>query len=94
MTTMEVGIRELKARLSSYVARARRGESVVVTDRGRPVARLQPVETDEPPAAVRALALAGRLVYKGRLNPAALPAPIRLRGGGKDSTDYVREGRR
>ena len=33
-------VAELKARLSEYLAAARRGEDVVVTDRGRPVARL------------------------------------------------------
>jgi prevent-host-death family protein len=37
---MEVGIRELKARLSEYVERASVGDDIVVTDRGRPVARL------------------------------------------------------
>jgi prevent-host-death family protein len=37
---MEVGIRELKARLSEYVERAVAGDDIVVTDRGRPVARL------------------------------------------------------
>ena len=37
---MSVGIRELKANLSEYVARAAGGEDVVVTDRNRPVARL------------------------------------------------------
>ena len=31
---------ELKARLSEYLAAARRGEDVIVTDRGRPIARL------------------------------------------------------
>jgi prevent-host-death family protein len=91
---MEVGIRELKARLSSYVARARRGETVVVTDRGRPVARLLAADAAEPPAGVRAMVAAGRLVYKGRLRSAALPPPITLHGAGKDSTDYVRDGRR
>ncbi len=38
-----VGIGELKARLSAYLARVRAGEEVVVTDRRRPVARLVPV---------------------------------------------------
>ncbi len=33
-------VAELKARLSEYLAAARRGEDVIVTDRGRPVARL------------------------------------------------------
>ncbi len=39
---MEVGIRELKTKLSHYVARATRGETITVTDRGRPVAVLGP----------------------------------------------------
>lgn len=38
---MNVGIRELKARLSEYVRKAARGEQILVTDRGRPVARLE-----------------------------------------------------
>jgi prevent-host-death family protein len=37
---MVVGVRELKARLSEYLARAQAGEEVVVTDRGRPVVRI------------------------------------------------------
>ena len=43
---MTVGIRELKAKLSEYVNRAANGEQIVVTDRGRPVARL--VGLDRP----------------------------------------------
>lgn len=39
---MTVGVRELKANLSEYLARASRGEEVVVTDRNRPIARLIP----------------------------------------------------
>jgi prevent-host-death family protein len=38
-----VGVRELKARLSSYIGIARSGEEVVVTARGREVAILVPV---------------------------------------------------
>lgn len=40
---MEVGVRELKAKLSEFLARAAKGESVIVTDRGRPVAQLGPL---------------------------------------------------
>jgi prevent-host-death family protein len=39
---MDVGVRELKAKLSEYLAAAAAGGDVVVTDRGRPVARLVP----------------------------------------------------
>lgn len=37
---MTVGIRELKAKLSEYVRRAANGERIVISYRGRPVARL------------------------------------------------------
>jgi prevent-host-death family protein len=40
---MEVGVRELKARLSEYLERAAHGEVVVVTERGRPKALLGPL---------------------------------------------------
>jgi prevent-host-death family protein len=39
---MDVGVRELKAKLSEYLAAACAGEEIVVTDRGRPVARIVP----------------------------------------------------
>ncbi len=42
-----VGVRELKANLSRYLARVRDGgETVTITDRGKPIATLQPVEDD------------------------------------------------
>jgi prevent-host-death family protein len=39
---MDVGVRELKAKLSQYLSAAAAGQDVVVTDRGRPIARLVP----------------------------------------------------
>ena len=36
-------ISELKARLSAYLDLVRQGDEVVVTDRGRPIARLAPI---------------------------------------------------
>ena len=42
---MDVGVRELKAKLSEYLAAAAAGEDVVVTDRGRPIVRLVPFGT-------------------------------------------------
>lgn len=38
---MNVGIRELKAHLSEYVRKAAAGEQILVTDQGRPVAKLE-----------------------------------------------------
>jgi prevent-host-death family protein len=44
MAIERVSIGRLKARLSQYLRRVRAGEDVVVTDRGRPVARLVGLE--------------------------------------------------
>ena len=41
MTT--VSISELKARLSAFIDIVRDGDEVLVTDRGRPIARLMPI---------------------------------------------------
>jgi prevent-host-death family protein len=42
-----VGIRQLKAHLSEYIRRAEAGETVVITDRGKEVARLAPARQTE-----------------------------------------------
>jgi len=40
---MDVGIRELKAKLSEYLDRVERGEPIRVTERGRPKALIIPL---------------------------------------------------
>ena len=41
-----IGVRELRQHASRYLARVAEGETLEVTDRGRPVAHLVPVRTD------------------------------------------------
>lgn len=41
-----IGVRELRQHASRYLARVAAGESLEVTDRGRPVAQLVPVTGD------------------------------------------------
>ena len=42
-----IGVRELRQHASRYLARVASGETLEVTDRGRPVAMLVPVRGDE-----------------------------------------------
>ena len=45
-------VSELKASLSEYLGKVKAGEEVIVTDRGKPIAKLVPLErdvTDMPP---------------------------------------------
>jgi prevent-host-death family protein len=44
MTQAVVGIRELKAQLSSYVQRVKAGDTVVITERGKAIGRIVPME--------------------------------------------------
>ena len=38
-----VGIRELRARLSKYLQRVKAGETIVITERGKPIGRIVPM---------------------------------------------------
>jgi prevent-host-death family protein len=83
---MDVGVRELKARLSEYLDRASRGETIRVTDRGVPKAVLGP--------------LPGRLriddgVREGWLRPGsgAPPVPVARVRGRMRSEDALLEDR-
>lgn len=43
MALITIGIRDLKAQLSSYVQEAKAGNIVIITERGQPVAKLTPI---------------------------------------------------
>jgi prevent-host-death family protein len=47
---MNVSVRELKGRRSEYLRRLQQGEVAVITHRGEPVGRIDPIEQDPPPA--------------------------------------------
>jgi prevent-host-death family protein len=72
-----VGVRELRQRASELLRRVAAGETIEVTDRGRPVALLAPIPEAGPLERLRA---AGELsAPRGDL--ADLPAPLALEPG-------------
>jgi len=68
-------ISEAKNRLSALIDRVRHGETVVITDRGRPVARLVSAVTDAAKDPDGRLA---RLERRGGLRRATAPPPKAL----------------
>lgn len=87
-----IGVRELRQHASRYLHRVEQGETVEVTQRGRPVARLVPV--------ARVSTERERLIATGRLRPAAaafvLPDRVPLPPGVPDTgtiLDDLREDR-
>ncbi len=63
---MEIGIRELRADLSQWLKQVQAGEEILVTDRGKPIARITPAngrsKLDE-------------LIARGLVRPASRPVP-------------------
>jgi prevent-host-death family protein len=58
---MEVGVRELRDHLSRYLDRVRDGDELVVTDRGRAIARVVPIGAER---------VLDRLIAEGVVTPA------------------------
>ena len=71
--TATVSLYEAKTRLSHLVDRALRGDEVVITRHGRPVARLVPAN---PPRAPRKLGALRRKIRVARDFDAPLPADL------------------
>jgi len=49
-----VGIKELKNRLTQYLRQAKAGEEVMVTERGRPIALIQAIQSVSRPVSLEA----------------------------------------
>lgn len=75
-----VGARELKARLGTYLRRVRQGRTLVVTDRGEPVAELRPFEAHLGADAVLAKLKAAGAVTRTTDKPLAPFRAVRSRG--------------
>jgi prevent-host-death family protein len=49
MQSASVGIRDAKMHLSKYIKMVQQGAEVIITDRGRPVGKIIPIQTRELP---------------------------------------------
>jgi antitoxin (DNA-binding transcriptional repressor) of toxin-antitoxin stability system len=78
-----VGSRELKNRLGRYLGMVGKGETIIVTDRGKPVARL-PLPEPETDSSNRVDNLLKRLEAEGHLHRGTRPfrrfKPVPTRG--------------
>jgi len=83
---MEVGIRELRADLSRWLKRVENGEEILVTDRGRPIARITSANGRSKLDDLIARGLA--TPAKRRPTPETMLPPIKARG---TVSDLVRD---
>ncbi len=94
----EVAISELKAKLSEYIAMARRGIRLVVTDRGKPVAEISQFGSLLKPGpknddfVIRRLAQSGALQLPQASGPLS-PISRKLQFEGSPFSDQISEDR-
>lgn len=87
----QAGVRDVKDHLSEYLRRVRRGERVVITDRGRPVAALVGLEGEEGSEVAWSLVRQGLGDWSGG-KPQGLADPPRVPG--RRAEEVVIEDRR
>lgn len=87
----EVGVEALKARLSEYLERAREGERLLITEEGRSIALLGPIEASESARRAWKLVESGAASWSGGKPEGSRQRP-QVRG--KSASSVVLEDRR
>jgi prevent-host-death family protein len=87
-----VGIRELKTHLSRHLKRVRAGARLVVTERGRSIATISPVEAPADVEWAQQLVAEGRAHWNGG-KPAGARNPVSV-AGKRSASSVVVEDRR
>ncbi len=73
---ISVGVKELKAKLSSYIAQASAGQEIIITDHGKDVVLMVPLSSER--RAVKSLIDEGRAKWSGG-KPKGI-AGVRIKG--------------
>jgi len=87
-----VGVRELRDNLRMWLDLAKKGETIVVTERGKPVAHLGPA--DQMRALMEMVARGEATLPTKPKRPARLQKGLPLRGTGPSAVEIVRDQRR
>ena len=77
-----IGVREFRAHLSRHLKRVRAGARLVVTDRGRAIAAVTPVDQPDGLEWVQRMVSEGRAQWSGG-KPAGHARPPRVKRGGE-----------
>jgi prevent-host-death family protein len=79
--TSSVGIREAKIHLSHLLRKVRQGIEIIITDRGKPVGKIVPVDSKIISLAERTQNLEIRgIIEEKKSSPKPLPPPLPVEG--------------
>lgn len=78
---MRLGLRDANQRFSSFVKTIKRGEEIILTDRGQPIAVVTPIRGDTATGVIiDRLARAGLVRLPVRVGPVGPANPVPARG--------------
>ena len=90
MNELRVGIRELKSKWSEYMHRVKSGQTIVVTEHGKPIGLIVPVKASLEKG-LHAMVAAGLAEWDGqKLKPYK---PVAINRGERQVSDLIIEGR-
>ena len=89
MNEMRVGTRELKSKLSEYMRRVKSGQTIVVTEHGKPIGQIVPVKASLEER-MQAMVTAGLAEWNGQKLTSYKPVAIN-RGEGQVSDMVVED---
>ena len=83
MHSSRVGIRDAKMHLSKYLKMVQKGTEVIITDRGRPVGKIVPIQTKDLPIEdrIKRMEDQGLIEKKIRESRKSIPPPLPLPSG-------------
>ena len=90
MRETHIGVRELKNHLSQYLRRVKAGETVIITERGKPVGQIVPIQNDLSDR-LKKLAETGLIEWSGQAVPPYQPTAVNR--SQRLLSDLVSEGR-
>ena len=80
MNEMRVGTRELKSKLSEYLRRVKSGQTIVVTEHGKPIGQIVPVKASLEER-MQAMVVACLVEWNGQKLPPYKPTAINREEG-------------
>jgi prevent-host-death family protein len=90
MIPARIGVRELKAHLSKWLQQVKAGQTVIITERGKPIGQIAPLPASRSER-MRALAAVGLIGQMGEKLPPA--EPITVNRGPRPISDLISEER-
>jgi prevent-host-death family protein len=77
---MQIGLREANQKFSGLIRAVRRGKEVILTDRGKPIAKIVPIKAESREDAIRRMEESGLLIAATKRGPMPPFKPLRIRG--------------